>query len=69
MFEDLQTMFAKLEKLKKDHDIRVVVFTAKGKHFSAGLDLKEAPENFDVGFVINEVFCIQRWSQKINKDL
>jgi len=28
--------------IKSEHDIRVVILTARGKHFTAGLDLKDA---------------------------
>lgn len=46
MFKDLQTGFRQIEQLKKQHDIRVVVLTGRGKHFSAGLDLREAGSIF-----------------------
>ena len=39
-FEELSLLFSSLENLP---DLRVVILTAQGKHFSAGLDLNVAP--------------------------
>ena len=47
-FADMQSLFMRMEQLRKQHDIRVVVVTGRGRHFSAGLDLKEAAAMFSV---------------------
>lgn len=41
-FEELQIAFKTIEKIKSEHDIRVVIITGRGRHFTAGLDLKDA---------------------------
>ncbi|CAD8181763.1 unnamed protein product [Paramecium octaurelia] len=43
LFQDLK---ASVDIINQTDDVRVVVFTGRGKHFCAGLDLKEAPSMF-----------------------
>ncbi|CAK89088.1 unnamed protein product (macronuclear) [Paramecium tetraurelia] len=47
LFQDLK---AAVDIINQTDDVRVVVFTGRGKHFCAGLDLKEAPSMFQVLF-------------------
>lgn len=42
MFVDFEKVFEDLQR--PDRDVRAVVLTANGKHFSAGLDLSAAAE-------------------------
>ncbi|CAD8176352.1 unnamed protein product [Paramecium pentaurelia] len=43
LFQDFKTV---VDIINQTDDVRVVVLTGRGKHFCAGLDLKEAPQMF-----------------------
>ncbi|CAD8098084.1 unnamed protein product [Paramecium sonneborni] len=45
LFQDFKAV---VDIINKTDDIRVVILTGRGKHFCAGLDLKEAPQMFQL---------------------
>lgn len=67
MFIMLEKVFEEINNSEKD--IRAVVLTSEGKHFTAGLDLKSAMEIGASGSADDEGVDVSRQGHKLYKHI